>query len=519
MSLVSSMNIAQQALSVNQAAITVISNNISNVDTEGYSKLRINQSAIVNTTPSAGNATSQAESCSGVKISSVTRYADPYLQSYYRQENTTYSYLDEYSNVASNIQDLTNELNGTGLADSLTNFYAAVDELNSDPSDITARENYVQQAQNVCTVFNSTSSNLSSIQTSLVGDFNTAGSLESSQIAGNITDVNSLISQISDVNTGIIKTNSANSSSSSLLDQRDALLTKLSALIPADVTENANGTVNIALGDVDLLKGTSVMGEFSVESVNATPPVAVNFTQNNGNKIDVTSRIDSGSIGAILDVTGSDSSKLTISGVLKSLDAMAASFATTLNDIQNGDPNNDGTVALGMDKTSKKLIESDPTLDLLVSDDASTTTIKASNISVNSTITNDPYLVSTARLDKTAYEADPTAYENQTGNSSNVTLILNSRTKTDSTLGDLSLEGYLSSSVSNIGSKVSDIETSLKNQNLVLKEVKSNLQSATGVNLDEELVDLVKYQRAYQAAARIFSVCNDLMGELVNLGK
>jgi len=517
MSLVSSMNIAQQALSVNQAAITVISNNISNVDTEGYSKLRINQSAIVNSTPSAGNATSQAEACSGVKISSVTRYADPYLQSYYRQENSTYSYLNEYSNVASNIQDLTNELNGTGLADALTNFYTSVDQLNSDPSDLTARENYVQQAQNVASVFNSTSTNLSYIQKSLVGDFNTAGSLESSQIAGSITDVNSLLTQIADVNTGIIKTNSANSSSSSLLDQRDSLLKKLSELLPADVTENSNGTVSISLGDVDLLKGSSVMGEFSVESVNATPPVTVNFTQNNGNKIDVTKKIDSGSIGAILDVCGNDSSKLTVSGVLKNLDAMAVSFATTLNDIQNGDPNGDGTVALAMDKTTKKLIESNPAIDLLVSNDANA--LNASNISVNSTIANDPYLVSAARLNKVAYEASPTTYENQTGNSTNVTLILNSRTKTDSALGDLSLEGYLSSTVSGIGSKVSDIETGLKNQTLVLKEVKSNLQSATGVNLDEELVDLVKYQRAYQAAARVFSVCNDLMGELVNLGK
>jgi len=518
MSLVSSMNIAQQALSVNQAAITVISNNISNVDTEGYSKLRVNQTAIINSTPSAGNATALAESCSGVKISSVDRYADPYLQSYYRQENSTASYLSEYSTVATNVQNLTNELNGTGLSDALTNFYTAVDSLNSSPNDLTARENYVQQAQIVCTQFNDTATNLNDIQKSLVGDFSTPGSLDSSQISGSVNDVNSLLSQIADVNNGIIKTNSGSNSSSSLLDQRDMLLTKLSALIPADINENSNGTVNVSLGDTDLIKGTKVMGELSVESVNALPPVAVKFTDTNGNTTDVTTKIDSGSIGAMLDVCGSDPNKLTISGVMKNLDAMASNFSSVLNKIQNGDPNSDGTVALAIDKTTKKLIESNPAVNFFVTSDG-TAAITAKNISVKSDFTTDPYLVSTARLDKATYEANPTAYENQTGNSTNTGLIVKSRLQSNSSLDDLTLEGYLSGSVASIGSKVSDISTSLTNQKLVLSTVKSNLQAATGVNQDEELVDLVKYQRAYQAAARVFSVCNDLLGELVNLGK
>lgn len=518
MSLVSSMNIAQQALSVNQAAITTISNNISNVDTEGYSKLRVNQAQIVNSTPSAGNAVSMAESCSGVTISSVTRYSDSYLQNYYRQENSTYSYLDNYSTIAANIQDLTNELNNTGLASSLSNFYSAVDALNDDPSGITARQNFVQQASNVCSVFNNLSTNLSGIQSSLAGDYDIPGSLASSQISSQVDDVNSLLSQIADVNYGIIKTNSSNSSSASLLDQRDSLLTKLSALIPADVQENSNGTVNVSLQNVDLVNSTKVLGKLNVESVDANPPVVVNFIDDAGNKTDVTNKITSGSIGAIIDATGSDSSKLTISGTLKKLDEMAAAFADVLNTIQNGDPKADGTIALAMDKTTKKLIVADPTIDLLVTKDG-TAAFTAGNISVNNVMTNDPYLVAASRLNRVSYLANPTAFENQTGNSSNVTLMSNSRTQSNGTLEGLSFENYLSSTVSSIGSNVSDIETSLKNESLVVNQVKANLQSTVGVNLDEELVDLVKYQRAYQAAARVFSVCNDLLGELVNLGK
>ena len=518
MSLISSMNIAQQALSVNQAAITVISNNISNVDTPGYSKLRVNQAQIVNTTASAGNAVALAESCSGVTIASVQRYADEYLQSYYRQENSSGAYLDQYATIAANIEDLTNELNGTGLEEALSNFYSAVDALNDSPSDITARANFVQQAENVCSSLNNTSSNLSNIKQSLAGDFNIPGSLKSSQISGAIDDTNALLSQIADVNYGIIKTNSSAGSSAALLDQRDSLLQQLSALIPAEVTINPNGTAGISINNINLVSGTKTLGTLNVESVNADPPVTVNFTDEAGVKTDITSQIDSGAIGAILDATGNDPTKLTISGVLGDLDDLASTFADVLNEIQNGDPQGTDTIALAMDKTTKKLIEADPATDLIVTSDASAT-ITAGNISVNSVIASDPYLVAAARLDRPSYLANPTDYENQTGNSSNATLLTNSRTASNPALGGLTLEGYIASTVAGIGAQVANINTSLENQTLVLKEVESNLQSSTGVNLDEELVDLVKYQRAYQAAARVFNVCNDLLAELVHLGE
>ena len=81
-------------LQAHQIAMDVEGNNIANVNTEGYSKLRVNQMDVINYTPSAGNPLSQAESCGGVAIASITRYSDMYLQSYYWDQNTSYSYFD-----------------------------------------------------------------------------------------------------------------------------------------------------------------------------------------------------------------------------------------------------------------------------------------------------------------------------------------------------------------------------------------------------------------------------------------
>lgn len=567
MSLLSSINIAQQALSVNQAAITTVSNNIANVDTEGYSKLRVNQAQVVNYTPAAGNALSVAESCSGVKIASVSRYSDWFLQNYYWQENTTNSYLTQSSSVASNVEGLVNELKTTGLSSALENFYTAASVLSNSPSDITARQNYVDSAQNVCTVFNDMSNNLTDIKTSLAGSGSADGSLGTSEISNQINKVNTLLDQLANVNYGIVKTSNGDMASNSLLDQRDSLLGQLAELTPISIIQTEKGTVKVSLGDTVLVSGLEVKGHLkATETGSADSPVRISVVDPEDSSVtlatDVTSDVNDGSMGAILDICGTDASKLTIYSVLNNLNTMASEFANVLNKIQVGDPQGDGSVAMAMNKNTKLLI---PATNLMFVSSASpnvisssttaatvpgdldgtvlttvgnTTTIvttrvngdgtttvttktqaalTAANISVNSNITGDPYLVAAARV------TDPSAIgvANQTGNNSNVALVLDARTDSSyySNLGGTTIEKFLSNAVSSVGSGTEDINTRLKNQTLVLNEIQNNLQAKTGVNMDEELTDLIKYQRAYQASARIYSVCSSLMEELVHLGQ
>lgn len=566
MSLISSVNIAQQALAVNQAAITTVSNNIANVDTEGYSKLRVDQAEVVNTVPTAGNPLSAAEACNGVKIASVTRYSDWYLQNYYWQESSTNSYLEQATATASNVEDLVNELKSTGLSSALDNFYTAVNALSNAPSDITARQNYVNAAQTVCSVFNNMSTDLTDIKTSLVGSGYADGSLESSELTSQVDKVNTLLDQLANVNFGIIKTNTGGTSSASLLDQRDLLLSQLSDLIPVDIQQYTNGTVQINLANVTLVKGTEVKGNLLATATgNADNPVSLSIVDPEDSSValssDITSNINSGSIGGLLDTCGTNSGKFTIYSVIQSLNTMASEFSTVLNKIQVGDINGDGTVAMAINQSTKQLTTS---TDLMFVNGSSpnvttstvshatlpgevngtvtttaggTTTIvttrvsggnttittktqaaiTAANISVNSNIVNDPYLVAAARV------ADPTAtgVTSATGNNANMSIIMNSRNNSSyySNLGGTTLEKYLANTVFAVGAKVEDLNTRLENQTLVVNQVKNNLQSKVGVNMDEELTDLIKYQRAYQAAARIYNVCNSLLEELVRLGQ
>lgn len=518
MTLVSSLNIAQQALSVSQAAITVVSNNIANVDNPNYSKLRVNLSDVA-TGSSATNLTAQANSLSGVQMGEIERYSNSYLQNYYWKENSSASYAGEYATVAASVEDLMNELKDTGLSNALTTFYSAVDDLNDNPTDSSARENYVSAAQNVCAIFNSNSQNLSDIKTSLVGNYADSSSIDSSEIASQVDQVNNLLDQIAKVNSSIVKTSSSDIASPALLDQRDGLISQLSAYVPVTVEENGNGTINITVDGLELVKASTVTGYLKASSGTAAEPAHIDVVDSKNQLLyeDINDSINSGSIGAILDICGSDPTKFTISGVEKELNTLARGFATVMNTMQNGNPNGDGTTALCLSADGKTLITA--TEDIFVIGNSTDTVVTAGNISINSDIISDPNLVAAARLDLTKY-TDPTQYNKNTGDNTNATLIINSRNKTYTTeLQGKSVEGFLSNAVSTVGTQVASINDDLETQKTVLQEVKTQLSSETGVNLDEELVDLMKYQRAYQAAARVFSTCNDLMETLMNLGR
>lgn len=522
MSLVSSMNAAQQALSVNQAAITVVSNNIANIDTPGYSKMRVNMASVANYTPSLGNVISLAESCSGVQIASITRYSDTYLQNYYWQESSASGYLDKYSALGANVEDIVNELNDTGISQALTNFYSAANALSSDPSDITARENFITQAQNVCDVFNTASNNLTAIRTNLVGDPAQPGTLDSSEISSEVNSVNSLLDQIAGINQDIIKTNSGSDYSSTLLDKRDSLITQLKSLVTADVQQNNNNTVSISISGYKVVDSVDLNGHLKANVGNTLNPATISIVDKAGTTTlvnNINSSITSGSMAAVLDIGGSDPNKFTVYGVISNLDTMASTFASELNKIQT-------TVISGqnpmcMDSTTKQLMLSSTTNFLFVNGVTTTTAvtnatsddnITAANIKVNLALQNDPYLVAAARV-------TPPATLTDTGNNSNMTLLMNTRTTSYGGTSNATFEKYLSNMVGNVGTQVENLTNNADNEKTVLQKVQNNLQSAIGVNLDEELVDLMKYQRAYQAASRVFDVCNQLMEELVNIGK
>jgi len=504
---------AQQSMVINQTALNIINTNISNMNTPGYSKQRIELSE----NPYVGS----------VQIDKISRYSDLYLSNYYRNENTTLSYYNEAAVLASYIQDMANELSNSSITTALQDFYSKVQTLSTNPTSAVARSEFVETAIALCAQLNQSSQQLSDLRTSLVGDPNIVGSVNSSKLAISCEELNTKLKMLADINKTIAVSISSDSTvKNSIFDQRDMLLDEISSYIPVNIEENPNGTVNVSLGNIFLIKGTEQKLSFNVvANSSANPdevyktPSLVQLVDKDGNTVvqNANNLINSGSIGAIIDVGGADSTKLTIFSVLESLDTFAAAFAETVNAIQLyvDDPVNPTKAALCLDSSTNPATLKVATEPIFVNTSGGTTGIKASNIKINQAIVDNPDEIATARGSITAGVPDNI---NATDDKSNILEMAQVRNKKLSGLNNLTTEEYLANFTGNLGVKITSIDNKKETQESIVQQISITLESQRGVNLDEELIDLVKFQRAYEASARIFNVCNEILETLVKLG-
>lgn len=512
MSLSASMNIAQQALLANQAALNTVSNNISNINTFGYSKQRVDFMAVSNHNALSNNPYAQIGANAGVEISKVQRYSNAFLLDHYRDQSADMSYLNQFAQIAKTIEGMSNELKGTGLQKAMEEFYNAAATMNADPKDSVARLNYLQQAKNVVNKFNEQAKTLDGMRTDLVGDINIPGSLDESAAALTVKDINAKLEQIRKVNDSILKMSSSGLQPLNLLDQRDQLINELSDYLPIETVENSNGSNTILINGIEILRGNELVGELDINVGDINTPAVVSIIDKNGVVLadNINSSINTGSLGAILDGGGVDATKLTPKSVLDQLNILAAEFAQVFNDMQTG-TDASGQTAMSINRDTMTLEAS--TEAMFQSKDGNP--INAFNIQLNEALIRDPYQLALARADMTAPDFDPNAI----GNNKNGLKILDSRTTSYAALGNTTLEGYVGKMTGDIGTKAEAIKTAGKTQQLAFTQVRNQLTSSTGVNMDEEIMDLTKFQRAYEASARIFSVCSEMMNILVNLGK
>ena len=132
-SLFSALNISSNALSVNEKAISVVSHNVANMNTEGYHKQRTNL-ATRNIAGTIGNSVAaQVRSNGGVMIANIMRYNDTYLNNYYRDQISALKDLEQQLGNLGELADIFNDLEGEGIDGALSKFYEALNNLNEYP--------------------------------------------------------------------------------------------------------------------------------------------------------------------------------------------------------------------------------------------------------------------------------------------------------------------------------------------------------------------------------------------------
>lgn len=542
-SLFSSLNIATGALKVNESAISVVSHNVANMNTEGYSKQRVNLQARNIAGAIGDNVEAQIRSNGGVKIANVMRYNNEYLNNYYR---TQLSDLGKFGSQLSNLEDLADifdDLDGDGISGALSAFFDAVNNLQQYPASATARTNFLESAKTLSFVFNSKSTQLDELNSKALGDGYSEDSLRNSKIYVQYSAFNDKLEELAAVNKALQVTQTGSLEANNLLDKRDLILNEISEFSDITIREKQNGTVDLYIGDAAVVKGSKVVGKLEIQtaqqfkdycdsqgiplpdgfilpdgSFRENAVVSISGDETNvlyGNEI-----ITGGSLGGLLHSADLDADGMNAGIAKKNLDNLAAAVADIFNTLNK----REGAYHINPDDSTK--LSNEDMKDIFATSDGSTT-VTAANIQVNSDMLTDKgmWYISCAYFD------DPHNYdENAVGNAQNVIQMLDIRHEHLNgqelypgynlpDLDGMSLEDYYTSMVGKIAAGGSNAQNLVDTQQDIVDSLYNQIKASNSVDLNEELVDLVKYQTAYSAAAQVFNVVNSCLDTLMSLGR
>jgi flagellar hook-associated protein 1 FlgK len=390
---------------------------------------------------------------SGVLPSSLERVQDQFLERHIQQSLPRSAYYEQMAAGLSQIEAVLAEPDGGGLNDTLAEFFAQFQQLAESPEDRALRTTVVGTAQRLTDLFRSHTAQLDILQRS-------AGE----QIGQLTQEVNDIAQQLSELNVQITSVTAGGGSPNDLLDQRDRLLSDLSRLATVEVNPNQYGAVNVFIGGHALVEGSTAR---PLEFVDGQ----LRFAES-GQPV----TLFDGQLKALTDLR-----EEVIPRYQQHLDTLA----TTLRDEVNAQHR----AGYGLDGQAGR--------DLFVGDEARTLAVS-------------PDLA--ANVDLLAASASGAVGDGN--NALNIAalrdrLVLGGQTQT--------LSGFYQSVVGSLGAETSGANSSYENAEQIVTTLQDRRDSISSVSLDEELVNMLRFQQAYTAAARIVRVVDEMLEVAVNL--
>ncbi|EKE03822.1 MAG: flagellar hook-associated protein FlgK [uncultured bacterium] len=502
---------SHRSLLLNQAALNLINSNIANINTPGYSKQRLELSQNIISSSDSSIPMNAAQSGGGAIIDSISRNRDAYLDTYYRRESTSLNFYKELNETATLIEDISNELGETGISGAFNEFYNAAHQLSINPTDSIIRNDFIQKAMDLCNRFNLTYDRLDQLRDNLVGDITNPSTLDTSKVALTVDDLNTQLAALADLNKTISTSTAQGTTPNGLLDERDRLLDRISEYIPINVTQGANNLVTVSLGSTNLVTGREQVGFFDVVAGDINNPATVKIVDSTAVDIvaNANSLITSGKLGGILQMGGSNANELNIYNTLSSLNTLAQEFATQVNTIHQGGQYIDTSVT----PNTLALVSAVP-FDIFVESNAVTNAtyanMTAGNITLNQDVINDAFKVAAASA---------TSAANETGDGGNALVLAQLRNTKIATLGSSDTESFLNSVIGKLGIQIKSIQDSYTSQGTIVQQINSRREATIGVNLDEELTDLIRFQRAFEASAKVLNVMDKALEQIIGLAR
>ncbi|PZS25835.1 MAG: flagellar hook-associated protein FlgK [Pseudonocardiales bacterium] len=450
----SGVSVALSALYAQRSGLDVTGQNIANANTVGYSRQRVDLASVGGpTVPGIFSVWSGAGA--GVQVADIARMRDQLLETRAREQHGQSALVDGRTAVMSSLEQGLGEPGDSGLQALMADTWSAWHDVANNPGDLAARGTLLQRAAAVAGRLND-----------LSGAIATEWSTTRQQLDTVASDVNTTAQTIAQLNQAVIRANAGGLPANELTDQRDVLVLHISELTGATARAGADGRVDVFLGGSSLVSGATsravhASGPGRLVDV-AGQPAALSWVDNG-----LPASVPAGQVGSML-----ESLNNLLPGFSAQLDGVAATLASTVNAQQQagfdlggaaGGPFFTGTTAAGI-----------------------------------AVAFSDPALVA--------------ASGSPGGNLDGSNALLMGRLS-DTPGGPDRLYRQV---VAELGVQSQSAQAQQLVQNTVTQDVDAAREGQSGVNLDEEMTNMLTFQRAYEAASKVLNAIDSMLDTLIN---
>jgi flagellar hook-associated protein 1 len=467
MDLVSLLNNTANGLSAIQARAATTSNNVANANTPGYARQQANLAEAI---PSVlgGN---RGYVGGGVVLVNVTQTRDPFVESQLPGLFSHSSASTAESDALASVSTFNNGVDGD-LTDAMGNFYSSLTALAQNPGDSSLRQSAVQSSAWLVSSFNRTSVALEQARSGV-----------DASITSSVQKVNSILVQVADLNRRISVIEASGGEPNDLLDSRHNLMDQAAQLIGATPVPDAYGNMSLVLSGGTTLVSSSSAANLTLQSDPTNKGhTEIVFAPADGSAPLVLKPSElGGQIGGLLSARDGGLGKASTD-----LDTLAFDFATMIN-AQNhagfaldGSPGGD-VFSIG-----------------------ATSTDAATNIAINPALSANPSLLAAA-----------SSATSVPGDATNLQIMVDTQSAPLS--NGIDVQKGMAQIISDFGATTADATNAAAFDKSVLQNLQDVRNSVSGVSIDDEMVDLMQAQHAYQALAKVINAVGDLLDTLMQL--
>ncbi len=465
------MDTGRSAMVASRAAVATTGHNISNANTEGYSRQRVHFQTNV-PQPGVG---SKGMVGRGVLVERIERVNDEYLEKQVRNGSRDLSSLEEKDFVLKQVEDVFNEMDGEGLNRIMSKFFNEFRQLGNDPDSEAVRQSVRESSQALVSDFRRIRRQIVDVQNHI-----------DSRLEGYTTQINAHAKNIRDLNVRIKQMEIGGAFANDLQDQRDLAIKNLGNFLDIATHKDKDGAVHIDVKGIGPLVSGSQAEEFSVARTKADgqgkPENAYDLITTASASPSVTHQVSGGKVGALLSARDQ-----TLSTVLERLDGMAYDVANAVNQIHSQGFTRTG--ATGVD-FFKLPISKEAAAEVLDLSDA----VKGSSSNIASA-----------------------ALPNAPGDNRIAIAISGLQHLKLTNSGLSTADDFYNSIVSDVGVVLARNSEALGQQKNIMGQLTKMREQLSGVSLDEETANLLQYQHTFDASAKVIQVADEMLNTILSL--